>query len=294
MVVAVLVFGLLLFVLWPTIHVTIESGHAGVYYSLLFGGTDTTWIRNEGLQLKFPWDKIYDYDLRIQHVPFSYTVISSDGLTVQCTVSVRCQPRRDSLGLLQKYIGPNYIEKFVLPQTQTVVRTVIGREAAEAVYRTNGRLLEESLRRTMDQLSVKYISIDNILITSIEIPEALKKAIESKLIQAQNSQRYDFVITTAQKEANRKRIEARGIRDFQNIVAPGITENFLRWKGIDATVELAKSNNSKVVVVGAGNGLPLILDTASGVGTRSSVPSAPRPGGTSTADPNSSAAPPHN
>jgi hypothetical protein len=115
----------------------------------------------------------------------------------------------------------------------------------------------------VEQISGKYIVIDDILITDIDIPEALKKAIEAKVTQFQNSLQYDYVLSVAKKEAERKRIEAEGIRDFQNIVTPGISENFLRWKGIEATLDLARSDNAKVVVIGAQNGLPLILDTGS-------------------------------
>ncbi|HEV3065394.1 MAG TPA: SPFH domain-containing protein, partial [Chthoniobacterales bacterium] len=99
----VLVF--LIIVLWPTIFVNIQSGHAGVYFSLLFGGTDTKSVRGEGFQLKFPWDTIYDYDIRLQQVPYEFSVISGDGLQLQIRVSVRCRPLRQRLAVLQKDIG---------------------------------------------------------------------------------------------------------------------------------------------------------------------------------------------
>jgi regulator of protease activity HflC (stomatin/prohibitin superfamily) len=257
------VLTLIILVLWPTIFVNIQSGHAGVYFSLLFGGTDTKSVRGEGFQLKFPWDTIFDYDIRLQQIPYEFSVITADGLQLQIRVSVRCKPLRQRLALLQKDIGPNYAEKIVIPQTQLALRTVAGSYSAERIYSTSRGILEETMDRTIEKLTGKYILIDQILITGVTIPDALKRAIEAKLTQQQNVIQYDYVLSIAKKEAERKRIEAEGIRDFQKIVTPGISPNFLRWKGIEATLDLSKSANTKVIVIGAQNGLPLILDTSS-------------------------------
>jgi regulator of protease activity HflC (stomatin/prohibitin superfamily) len=254
-------FGLIL--LWPSIFVYIPSGHAGVYYSLLFGGTNTQHIRHEGIQFKLPWDTIFDYDVRIQQLTYRYSVISSDGLTVGFNTSVRWRPRFEGLGLLQKTIGPDYAIKIVIPETQTALREVVGNTPIDQIYSTNVLILQRAVVRAVEDMSGKYIAVDNILITDVDIPEGLREAIESKVTQFQNSLQYDYVLSVAKKEAERKRIEAEGIRDFQSIVTPGISENFLRWRGIEATLDLARSNNSKVVVIGAQNGLPLILDTGS-------------------------------
>jgi regulator of protease activity HflC (stomatin/prohibitin superfamily) len=273
----VLVF--LIIVLWPSIFVNIQSGHAGVYFSLLFGGTDTKSVRGEGFQLKFPWDTIFDYDIRLQQVPYEFSVISGDGLQLQVRVSVRCRPLRQRLAVLQKDIGPDYIEKIVIPQTQLALRTVAGSYSAEKMYSTSRGILEEAMDKTIERLTGKYILIDQILITGVYIPEALKRAIEAKLTEQQNVIQYDYVLGVAKKEAERKRIEAEGIRDFQKIVTPGISPNFLRWKGIEATLDLSKSANAKVIVIGAQNGLPLILDTSSALPSTSTtqVPLLPQP-----------------
>jgi regulator of protease activity HflC (stomatin/prohibitin superfamily) len=267
-----LCFGVTL--LWPYCVVYIESGHAGVYYSLLFGGTDTRHIRKEGIQFKFPWDTIFDYDVRIQQLTYRYSVISADGLTVQFNTSVRWKPRLEGLGLLQKEIGPDYAQKIVIPETQTALREVVGNTPIDQIYSTNVLILQRAVVRAVEDMSGKYIAVDNILITDVDIPTALKNAIEAKVTQFQNSLQYDYVLSVAKKEAERKRIEAEGIRDFQSIVTPGISENFLRWKGIEATLDLARSDNSKVVVIGAQNGLPLILDTGSTLPLPSASPSA--------------------
>lgn len=273
----VLVF--LIIVLWPTIFVNIQSGHAGVYFSLLFGGTDTKSVRGEGFQLKFPWDTIFDYDIRLQQVPYEFSVISGDGLQLLIRVSVRCRPLRQRLAFLQKDIGPDYVQKIVIPQTQLALRTVAGSYSAEKLYSTSRGILEEAMDKTIERLTGKYILIDQILITGVYIPDALKRAIEAKLTEQQNVLQYDYVLGVAKKEAERKRIEAEGIRDFQRIVTPGISPNFLRWKGIEATLDLSKSANAKVIVIGAQNGLPLILDTSSALPSTSptQVPLLPQP-----------------
>ena len=271
----IFLFGLLS--LWPYVFVVIQSGHAGVYYSLFFGGTDVKRTRREGLQLKFPWDKIYDYDIRLQQIAYNYSVISADGLVIQFRTSVRCQPRFESLGLLQRTIGPDYAEKVVIPETQTALREVVGDTPLDQIYSTNVNILQRAVVKAVREVSGKYIIIDDILITDIGIPEGIRKAIESKLAQQQNALQYDYVLIVSRKEAERKRIEAEGIRDFQNIVTPGISQNFLRWKGIEATLDLSKSNNSKVIVIGAQNGLPLILDTASGLSSATPTPTPTAP-----------------
>ena len=278
-VISVFILVFLIIVLWPTIFVDIQSGHAGVYFSLLFGGTDTKSVRGEGFQLKFPWDTIFDYDIRLQQVPYEFSVISGDGLQLQIRVSVRCRPLRQRLALLQKDIGPDYVEKIVIPQTQLALRTVAGSYSAEKLYSTSRGILEEAMDKTIERLTGKYILIDQILITGVYIPEALKRAIEAKLTEQQNVLQYDYVLGVAKKEAERKRIEAEGIRDFQRIVTPGISPNFLRWKGIEATLDLSKSANAKVIVIGAQNGLPLILDTSSALPPTSptQVPLLPQP-----------------
>ncbi|HEY0791013.1 MAG TPA: SPFH domain-containing protein [Chthoniobacterales bacterium] len=273
----------LLTVLWPWIFVTIDSGHRGVYYSLFFGGTDVKHELREGFHLKLPWDKVFDYDVRIQQAVYKYSVISSDGLVVQFRTSIRYHPQVRYLGYLQREIGPDYVQTIVIPQTQTALRQVVGGTPIDQIYSTNVTFLQSAVVKAVGEVGLKYILIDDILITEIDIPEVIRKAIEAKLTQQQNSLQYDYVLSVAKKESERKRIEAEGVRDFQRIVTPGISPNFLRWRGIEATLDLAKSANAKVVVIGAQSGLPLILDTASALPGGSVLPVPPE--GTPSASP---------
>jgi regulator of protease activity HflC (stomatin/prohibitin superfamily) len=284
-VIGVVILVLVFVGLWPSIFVVIPSGHAGVYYSLFFGGTDTTMVCKEGFWLKAPWDKIYDYDLRWQLVSYEYSVISADGLPVGFKVSVRCRPRLDTLTLLQKDVGPDYIEKMIVPASQQAIRQVVGDSVAEKIYTTSPSVLEEAFDRVIEEITGTYTVVDAIMVRGVEIPLALQRAIETKLAHQQIAEQYVFVLKAARQEAARKRIEAEGIRDFQNTVAPGISEHFLRWKGIEATLDLAKSSNAKVVVIGTQDGLPLILDTSSGVSKMASPAPLPSPPALSPAQP---------
>lgn len=261
-VIAIVLMVLAIFFIAPSIVVIIQSGHAGAYYSVFFGGTDTETVRTEGFQLKAPWDKIYDYDVRLQQSTYDLSVISGDGLVIKFGLSVRYHPRLESLGLLQKNIGPDYLNKIIIPESQQAIRQVVGDNSAEKIYTTSASVLEEAIDRVIEETSGNFVIIDTIMIRQVEIPSALQSAILAKLTQNQNALAYTYILTQAEKEAQRKRIEAGGIRDFQAIVSPGISENYLRWKGIEATLELAKSDNAKVVVIGSQNGLPLILDTS--------------------------------
>jgi prohibitin 1 len=259
-VIGIIIVVFALVVMWPSIFVIIPSGHAGVYFSLFFGGTDTKTVCGEGFWLKFPWDKIYDYDIRWQLVSYDYSVISKDGLPIQFKVSVRCRPRLGTLAFLQKEIGPEYIEKVIIPESQQAIRQIVGDNSAEKIYTTSPSVLEEAFDRVIEEITGTYTLVDAIMVRGVEIPSALQHAIEGKLAQEQNSLQYVFVLSASRQEAERKRIEAEGIRDYQNTVTRGISEDFLRWKAIN---DFAKSPNAKIVVVGAQNGLPLILDTSS-------------------------------
>lgn len=260
-------FVLLLFVVlifWHRIFYVIPAGHAGVYYSLFFGGTLTSphSVRGEGLKIVVPWDHLTIYDTRIQEVSHEFSVITNDGLRVDVEVSIRYKPKLKELGYLQKNIGEDYVRKIVLPESLMALRGVIGQKSPEQIYSTNIEVLQRSVIQAISEVAQKHVKIDDILITKIELPPSLKEAIESKLSSKQKSLAYDYLLVSAKKEAERKRIEAEGVRDFQNIVAEGISPALLKWRGIEATLELSKSPNSKVVIIGSGkSGLPIILNT---------------------------------
>jgi regulator of protease activity HflC (stomatin/prohibitin superfamily) len=160
-------------------------------------------------------------------------------------------------------VGPDYVNILLVPQVRSVTRGVTSEYEAKALYTSERELLSGKIRDHLEKnVAPRGITIEAIPLRSVRLPDRLTQAIEEKLQADQASQRMQFVLLKETQEAERKRIEAQGISDFQKIVAQGISDQLLRWKGIEATEKLAQSPNSKVVVIGSGkDGLPIILDT---------------------------------
>ena len=248
--------------LWSSLTYTIDSGHAGlVFHTFGDGVNPETTAKKSGFHVKAPWDKIYEYEIRQQELFENLEVLSSNLLKIKLDMTVFYQPTYDKLGYLETERGSRYESKVIQPAMRAVAREVIAQYLPEEFNTTKREEIQlEIENRLEEKLSNNYIQLNDVLIRNIELPLTLQQAIERKLQQEQESLEYEFRIEKASKEAERKKIEAEGIRDFQNIVTQSITEELLQWKGIEATTILAESNNSKVIVIGSGeNGLPLIL-----------------------------------
>jgi len=248
--------------LWSSLTYTIDSGHAGlVFHTFGDGVNPETAAKKSGFHVKAPWDKIYEYEIRQQELFENLEVLSSNLLKIKLDMTVFYQPTYDQLGYLETERGSRYESKVIQPAMRAVAREVIAQYLPEEFNTTKREEIQlEIENRLEEKLSNNYIQLNDVLIRNIELPLTLQQAIERKLQQEQESLEYEFRIEKASKEAERKKIEAEGIRDFQNIVTQSITEELLQWKGIEATTILAESNNSKVIVIGSGeSGLPLIL-----------------------------------
>ncbi|HIG58303.1 MAG TPA: prohibitin family protein [Flavobacteriales bacterium] len=248
--------------LWSSLTYTIDSGHAGLVFHTFGNGVNPeTPAKTSGFHLKAPWDKIYEYEVRQQELFENLEVLSSNLLKIKLDMTVFYQPTYDKLGYLETERGSRYESKVIQPAMRAVAREVIAQYLPEEFNTTKREEIQlEIENRLEEKLSNNYIQLNDVLIRNIELPLTLQQAIERKLQQEQESLEYEFRIEKATKEAERKKIEAEGIRDFQNIVTQSITDKLLQWKGIEATTILAESNNSKVIVIGSGeNGLPLIL-----------------------------------
>jgi regulator of protease activity HflC (stomatin/prohibitin superfamily) len=250
--------------MWKSIFVKIGPGEAGVIYRLFSGGTDVTKVYEEGLRVVFPFNTMYIYNTRVQQVANKFIVLSQDGLAIEVEVSIRYRPQEGQLGLLHKNIGPDYVEKVVVPEVQSSFRFVLGQYKPEEIYTSQGFILQTVVQGALGQLAERYILLDDLLLKAVTLPRPVAESIESKLRAQQMAAEMIYRIDTETLEAKRKGIEAGGIRDFQNtITGNGISDQFLRFKGIEATLELAKSPNSKVVIIGGGEDrLPIILDGA--------------------------------
>ncbi len=248
--------------LFNRIFINIYPGEAGVLWQRFHGGTDMNYVYNEGLHVLPPWNKMYIYNTRIQQQPYKFEALSKDGLPISFEVTVRYLPDREHLPQLHVTVGPDYVQKVVQPEVQAHLRKVVANYLPSEIYTSEGYLLQIIMQGAMGAFAEKYIVLDNLLIRRMTLPKTIVDAIERKLSQQQYVQEYDYRLETEEKEARRKGIEAEGIKRFEDIVkAGGFFDKYLQFKGIDATVALAKSNNSKVVVIGGGgSNLPLIMN----------------------------------
>lgn len=260
-IITLIVSAVLLIILWQTATVKIESGEAGVLYKQFGGGTVTNSYYTEGFHFIAPWNDMFVYNVRNQEQQEDIEALSKNGLTIQMEMSIRFRPIISEVGNIHQTIGLDYKDVVVLPEVRSAARQIIGRYNPEELYSTKRDFIQDEIYNNVkERLEQKHIYLDAILIRGIELPPNIKGAIEKKLKQEQESKEYEFRIEKEAKEAERKRIEAQGIKDFQDIVSEGISDKLLRWKGIEATLDLAKSQNAKVVVIGQGDdGLPLIL-----------------------------------
>jgi regulator of protease activity HflC (stomatin/prohibitin superfamily) len=282
---------LAMMILAPNIFISVPAGHVGVLWLRFFGGTVTDRYYGEGMHMIFPWDELAIYDTRLQNNARMYDTISSNGLAMQVEIAVRYRLDRDSAGLMHKLVGPNYPEILVYPEIGSHARELISRYTPEQLYtETRAFIQSQILERMVTQLGSSLVSqnvrgkmlhIEDVLIRSIRLPQRVAEAIERKAEQQQIMLEYEFRLAREAKERDRKRIEAEGVRDFQAIVARTITNEYLRLRGIEATTALATSNNSKIIVIGGKDGLPVILNTAdmqsepSGKERREAAPSRP-------------------
>lgn len=257
-----LVVLLLIGVLWSRIFVTIPAGHRGIMFRRFLGGSvlDRTWP--EGFHTIPPWDHLTIYETRVMEREIRFSALTKDGLEIFMTISVRFQPFVNELGKLHEQLGPNYFDRVVQPEVQAEFRKLVGDRGAYDLYSNEGNTLQEATKDAQKELEKKFIRLDELLIKRIELPEIVQQAIAEKHRQEQMMLEYSFRLQREEKEAARKRIEAAGIRDFQKIIADGISQDVLRWRGIEATLELARSPNAKMIVIGNDGKLPIILDAA--------------------------------
>ena len=238
----------------------IPAGHVGVVD--FFGSVSSTSLK-AGINMRNPLARIVKMSVKTQEIKEVMDVPSKEGLTVQLEVSAIYHLDPDRAPEIYKTVGPNYVEVILEPQFRSVARGVTAGFEAKALYTSEREMLAEIILKDIQrQVGTRGVTVEATPLRRVGLPPGLTQAIEEKLRAEQESQRMQFVLLKEKQEAERKRIEAQGIADFQEIVTKGISEPLLRWKGIEATEKIAQSPNAKVIVIGAGkDGLPLILDT---------------------------------
>jgi len=239
----------------------IPAGHVGVVD--FFGVVSDETLR-AGINPVNPLANVIKYSIQTQEHKEAMQVLSREGLTIGLEVSAIYRLNPDSAARVYKTVaGGDYETIILIPQFRSICRAVTASFQASALYSTEREQLGASIQNELARtVAPRGVTVENAPIRNVALPSQLTEAIEQKQRADQESQRMEFVLTKEKQEADRKRIEAKGIADFQTIVAAGISEQLLRWKGIEATEKIAQSPNTKVIIVGAGkDGLPIILDT---------------------------------
>jgi prohibitin 1 len=242
--------------------ITIGSGQAGVLYRTFGGGvvTDESPL-GEGFHIVAPWNRVFVYEVRQQELFEKMKVLSSNGLEIQIDASAWFQPAYEALAKLHQEKSEQYVNRILLPAIRSAARSVVGRYTPEQLYSSKRDAIQQEIfAETQIIVADQYIQLNEILVRDVTLPPTIREAIEKKLKQEQETLEYEFRLVTAEKEAERQRIEARGKADANRILSASLTDKILQDKGIDATIKLSESPNSKVVIVGSGeSGLPLIL-----------------------------------
>jgi regulator of protease activity HflC (stomatin/prohibitin superfamily) len=284
-------------VLWPYMVITVPSGQVGVLWYRFLGFDAYCWclvnrgtvlnpreLREEGLHIIAPWNRLFLYDLRLQSKSEIYHAISKDGVSVIAEINTRYQLLHNSVGVLHKFIGPDYFQSILNPEIGAEARAVIARYTAQEVYTSRDKiqqeirddaqkLLADKLNKLVQPAAMEEtdpehyndflassILILDTLVLGINLPPEIVAAINRQTEQFYMIQEYKFRVEREAQESQRKMIEANGIAAFQRTVSQGISDSYLRWQGINATLALAQSPNAKIVIVGSGrDGLPIIL-----------------------------------
>lgn len=259
LIIVILVFSMTFVFFWDYIIITIKPGEAGILFQR-FSGTKIDTVYEEGLHIISPWDTLHIYEVRKQVAFHEFDIISIKGLTIHLSLAVRYRPEYELLGILHQRIGPDYLDRVILPQIESVMRKELGNYTAEEIYTNEKGLLTNTILTALEEVGRNYVEVEDIIIRSLTLPPEIVTAIEDKLKQEEFMKSYEFRIKTAQKEAERLAIEAQGINTYHKVMGESLSESILRHKGIIATEMLAASSNAKVVVIGGGkDGLPIIL-----------------------------------
>jgi len=241
---------------------TIETGHAGVLYKTFGDGVDPDQEPlDEGFHLIAPWNDVFVYNVKQQSISDQMNVLSVNGLEVTVNGTVWFKPEYARLGYLHKTKGRNYISDILDPAINAAARSVVGRYTPEQLYSSKRDVIEKEILEDLNkELANQYVIVNKVLVEDVQLPKTIKDAIERKLKQEQEALEYEFRIAKAQKEADRQKIDAEGKATANRILSASLTDKILKEKGIEATLKLSESSNSKVIVIGSGkDGMPIIL-----------------------------------
>ena len=259
-VIYLMVATLVSFLIAPNVIVTVPTGHVGILWKRFRGGTqlDPRLLKDEGMRVLLPWDKLFLYDLRLQTYDDTYNAISKDGVNLTATINIRFRLKHDAVPQLHQTIGPDYIKRMLSPEIGNRAREIFAEYTAEEIYSTKRQEIQKKIRThteamlgqsTMQRTEAEseygehykislqeLLNIYDTLVLGLELPATVNAAINRKIEQYYLVQEYGFRVEREKKESERKQIEANGIRDFQQTVTQGISDSYVRWRGIEATL----------------------------------------------------------
>ncbi|MDP9147855.1 MAG: prohibitin family protein [Acidobacteriota bacterium] len=257
--VATIALAVVILLLLMSSTTSIPTGNVGV---LTLFGRVTGQTLAEGIHLINPLKSVEKLSVQTQSLKESANVPSNEGLILALDTSLLFRLDASKAAFVYQTVGNNYAEKIVEPTLRAAIRAATSAHTANALYTNARELVQQQIQEELTaQLAPRGVIVENVLLRDVQLPAMLKGSIEAKQQAEQDALRMSFILQKEKQEAERKRIEAQGIADFQKIVATGISAQLLEWKGIEATEKLANSTNAKIVIVGnPKNGLPLVLE----------------------------------
>jgi prohibitin 1 len=254
------VVALIIFV--KSTFIILQPTERGVVFKKYTSGLDVENVRQEGLNIIAPWNDLIKFDIAQHDIAESMDVLSSDGLNINLDVSIRYRPDPSMIGNIYNSFKTNYEKDFIRPEFRSAVRRIIGQHSAEELYGKTRQVVEDKVRDEIEEkFSKNHIELKSIMFRSTKLPDKLRESIEAKLSADQDSKKREYYKEIAEKDAKIQIIEAKGKAESNRILSASLTDKILQEKGIQATMELTKSNNSKIIVIGGGkDGLPIILN----------------------------------
>src|SRR6478609_4101321 len=261
----IIILGVIAFIvvltLSSSLFYTIQATERAIIFYPFGRGLDKDNVIQPGFHTKAPWNDVYTYTVNEVSSDENMDVLDKNGLSIHVDITVRFYPIPDKIGYVHEKFTKNFVSVLVTPEVRSTVRQVMGRYTAEEIYSTKRAEVENSITTETEKiLNANFVTATAVLIRSIILPEQIKGAIENKLQKEQESLAYQYRLATEKSEAERKRIAAEGESRANNIINNSLSDKLLKMRGIEATLELAKSPNSKIVMIGSSkDGLPMIL-----------------------------------
>ncbi|MFM7855323.1 MAG: prohibitin family protein, partial [Flammeovirgaceae bacterium] len=250
-----------LLALWSNLLYDVGPSEKAVIFYPFGKGLDKDDVIGPGTHIKAPWNKKTIYDVSEISSDENMDITDKNGLPIHVDVTVRFSPQIDKIGYLHEKFKGEYQARFVTPEARSITRQIMAQFTAEEIYSTKRAEVEATIKiETEKKFKANYVNFIDILIRSIKLPDQIRTSIENKLQQQQEALAYQYRLDKEKSEAERKRIQAEGEARANNIINNSLSDKLLKMRGIEATLELAKSPNAKVVVIGSGKeGMPLIL-----------------------------------